>query len=158
MKLPLWIIRNAKRRTPRSHSTAREIPEIRLHVSNLTRKTVLASCLEVADHGVNRRKGLLGRDELPSGEGLWIMPCEAVHTFGMRFAIDLVYLDRKNRIRKVKSSVPPWRMSACLTAHSVIELPSGTIQATQTRPGDRLEFTSASPSAIPPSNRARSNA
>jgi uncharacterized membrane protein (UPF0127 family) len=115
----------------------------RLQVVNLTRQTVLADRLEVANHGANRRKGLLGRDGLFPGEGLWIKPCEAVHTFCMRFAIDLVYLDRKNRIRKVRSGVRPWRMSACLTAHSVIELPSGTIQATQTQAGDRLEFAPA---------------
>jgi len=115
----------------------------RLQVVNLTRQTVLADRLEVADHGANRRKGLLGRDGLSPGEGLWIKPCEAVHTFCMRFAIDLVYLDRKNRIRKVRSGVRPWRMSACLTAHSVIELPSGTVQATQTQAGDRLEFSPA---------------
>ena len=48
---------------------------------------------------------------------------ESVHTFGMRFPIDLVYVDRKHRVRKVRSGVRPWRMSACLTAHSVIELP-----------------------------------
>ena len=115
----------------------------RLKVINLTRQTVLADRLEVADHGANRMKGLLGRDGLSPGEGLWIKPCEAVHTFCMRFAIDLVYLDRKNRIRKVRSSVGPWRMSACLTAHSVIELPSGTVQATRTQAGDRLEFSPA---------------
>jgi uncharacterized membrane protein (UPF0127 family) len=112
----------------------------RLQVFNLTRQTVLADRLEVADHGANRRKGLLGRDGLLAGEGLWIKPCEAVHTFCMRFAIDLVYLDRKNRIRKIRSGVPPWRISSCLSAHSVIELPSGTVVATQTQPGDLLEF------------------
>jgi len=142
MKLPSWIMPNSKGRGSRKREAAGATPEVRLHVSNLTRHTVLASCLEVADHGSNRMKGLLGRDGLAQGEGLWIMPCEAVHTFGMRFSIDLVYLDRKNRIRKVRSSVPPWRMSACLTAHSVIELPSGTIRETQTRRGDELAFSS----------------
>jgi len=117
--------------------------KVRMKVSNLTRQTVLADRLEIADEGANRRKGLLGRDGLAQGEGLWIKPCEAVHTFGMRFAIDLVYLDRSNRIRKVKSNVGPWRMSACLSARSVIELPAGTVEATQTQPGDALEFTEA---------------
>ena len=77
------------------------------------------------------------------GEGLWIRPCEAVHTFWMLFPIDLVYLDRKNRIRKLVSAVPPWRLSACLRAHSVIELPSGTIRETRTQLGDTLEFSVA---------------
>ena len=74
---------------------------------------------------------------------MWIVPCEAVHTFGMQFPIDLVYLDRKHRVRKVRSSVPPWRLSACLVAHSIIELPAGTVLQTQTEPGDQLEFSPA---------------
>jgi uncharacterized membrane protein (UPF0127 family) len=61
----------------------------------------------------------------------------------MRFPIDLVYLDRKNRIRKLKSAVPPWRLSACLWARSVLELPAGTIRITQTQPGDTLDFSDA---------------
>jgi hypothetical protein len=60
----------------------------------------------------------------------------------MRFPIDLVYLDRRRRVKKVRSAVPPWRLSACLSAHSVIELAAGTIRRTQTIPGDTLEFSS----------------
>jgi uncharacterized membrane protein (UPF0127 family) len=120
-------------------------PNSRLKVSNLTRQAVLADCVEVADHGATRRKGLLGRSGLPAGEGLWIVPCESVHTFGMKFPIDLVYLDRNKKVKKVRSAVPPWRLSACLSAHSVLELASGTIHTTQTRPGDRLEFSPALP-------------
>jgi uncharacterized membrane protein (UPF0127 family) len=116
-----------------------------MQVSNLTRHTVLASCMEVADSGPKRNKGLLGRSRLSPGEGLWIVPCEAVHTFGMKFPIDLVYLDRKRRIVKVRAGVPPWRLSACLSAHSVLELAAGAIRNTQTSPGDMLEFSPASP-------------
>lgn len=126
--------------TPDSEPTT----ESRLRVSNLTRHTVLASSMEVAGSGSKRNKGLLGRKNLASGEGLWIIPCEAVHTFCMRFPIDLVYLDRKQRIRKLRSNVVPWRMSGCLTAHSVLELPAGTIRDTQTERGDALEFAPAS--------------
>jgi uncharacterized membrane protein (UPF0127 family) len=118
-------------------------PEVRLRISNLTRQTVLASSAELADKGEKRRKGLLGRERLSPGEGLWILPCEAVHTFGMQFPIDLIYLDRNHRIKKIRSNVPPWRLSACLTAHSVLELASGTIRDTLTRTGDTLEFSSA---------------
>lgn len=112
----------------------------RLQVSNLTRQTVLATRLEVASKGATRRKGLLGHERLAPGEGLWIVPCEAVHTFGMRFPIDLVYLDRKQLVKKVKTNVIPGRLSACLSAFSTIELPAGTVLDTQTKPGDRLEF------------------
>ena len=134
-----WIRRltasGAQRKQPK--------PDLRLKISNLTRQAVIASSVEVADHGARRRKGLLGRDHLPAGEGLWILPCEAVHTFGMQFPIDLIYLDRNNRVRKTRSGVPPFRFSGCLSAHSVIELASGTISETQTKPGDRLEFSAA---------------
>jgi uncharacterized membrane protein (UPF0127 family) len=104
---------------------------------------VLANRLEVAGSGATRTKGLLGRDGLNAGGGLWIVPCESVHTFFMRFAIDLVYLDRKNKVKKVRSAVGPWRVSACLTAHSVLELPAGTVRDTLTKAGDTLEFTPA---------------
>jgi uncharacterized protein len=124
----------------RSASQSSPTTDHRLLVTNPARGSVLATCLEVADSGPKRNKGLLGRDGLAPGEGLWIVPCESVHTFFMRFPIDLVYLDRKNRIKKVRDSVGPWRLSACLSAHSVIELPAGTIRNTQTQPGDMLEF------------------
>jgi uncharacterized membrane protein (UPF0127 family) len=125
-------------------STTVSVTEKRLVVTNQLRSTVLATSLEVADTGPKRNKGLLGRDGLAPGGGLWIVPCESVHTFFMRFPIDLVYLDRSNTIRKVRSSVGAWRMSACLSAHSILELPAGTIHATQTQVGDVLEFAPAS--------------
>ncbi len=115
-------------------------PETRLKAINLTRGTVLATNLEVAGNHKQRSKGLLGREGLSAGEGLWIIPCESVHTFFMRFPIDLVYLDDEHRIRKVRSAVGAWRLSACLSAHSVIELAAGTIRATETERGDQLEF------------------
>jgi hypothetical protein len=118
-------------------------PNTSLKILNRTRQVVLAHHVEVADHGATRRRGLLGRDSLPKGQGLWIVPCESVHTFGMRFPIDLVYLDRKKKVKKIRSGVPPWRLSACLSAHSVVELASGTVQSTKTQPGDKLEFLSA---------------
>jgi hypothetical protein len=124
-------------------SRRQAIEETRLRVTNLTRDTVLATCMEIADSAAKRNKGLLGRKSLAPGEGLWIAPCEAVHTFWMQFSIDLVYLDRKKRIRKLVSDVRPWRLSACFSAHSVLELPAGTIRATRTEPGDALEFSNA---------------
>src|SRR5512141_1944712 len=96
---------------------------IYFQVTNCAHGTVLATRIEVADSGPKRAEGLLGRNGLGSGEGLWIVPCESIHTFFMRFAIDLVYLDRKNKVKKVRSEVGPWRVSACLSAHSVLELP-----------------------------------
>lgn len=124
----------------------RQRKDVRWKISNVTRGSILADRVEVADHGAQRSKGLLGRAGLGAGEGLWILPCEAVHTFGMRFPIDLVYIDRKKRVKKVRSDVVPWRMSACLSAHSVVELPRGTVRASQTSSGDSLEFSPAEPS------------
>jgi uncharacterized protein len=115
-------------------------PYQQLQLINLTRGTRLASSVEVAGSGIKRSKGLLGRKSLEPGTALWIVPCEAVHTFFMQFAIDLVYLDRQLRIKKIRASVPPWRLSACLTAHSVVELPSGSIDRSIALPGDVLEF------------------
>jgi uncharacterized membrane protein (UPF0127 family) len=82
----------------------------------------------------------LNRDGLDSGGGLWIIPCQSVHTFFMRFPIDLVYLDSRKRVRKVRSAVGPGRISFCLTAQSIIELPAGTVKQTQTQPGDSLSI------------------
>jgi uncharacterized membrane protein (UPF0127 family) len=78
------------------------------------------------------------------GEGLWLVPCESIHTFFMRFPIDVIYLDRHHRVKKVRSAVLPWRFSACFSAHSVIELPAGTVLDRQTRAGDQLEFSTSS--------------
>jgi hypothetical protein len=138
---PFKSIRSAMRNRKTSSRTAP--PDVRLQVSNLTRRTVLATSLEVADSGEKRNKGLLGRKELAPGGGLWIIPCESVHTFFMKFPIDLVYLDRKKQIKKLRNSVPAWRLSACLSAHSILELPAGTIRSTQTDYGDTLEFSPA---------------
>ena len=107
-------------------------------IRNETRSTELACAAVVADTGPTRRVGLLKRTSLPKGEGLWIVPCESVHTFFMKFSIDLVYLDKKLRVKKVVRSLRPWRLSACLSAHSVIELPAGVVGETGTRAGDQI--------------------
>lgn len=115
----------------------------RMKVTNSARGTVLAEHMEVARSSSERRKGLLGRRGLAQGEGLWIIPCESVHTFFMRFAIDLVYLDGQHRVKKLRRNVGPWRISVCLAAKSVLELPVGSINDTQTQCGDLLEFAPA---------------
>jgi uncharacterized protein len=111
---------------------------LKVRVRNETRKTVLAEAAEVADTSSKRRTGLLKHTGLNSGEGLWIVPCESVHTFFMKFPIDLVYLDKRRKVRKVRHAVPAWRLSICLTAHSVLELPAGTVERTATAVGDEL--------------------
>jgi uncharacterized membrane protein (UPF0127 family) len=135
-----WIY---KRLRDRLAARTPATPDARMRVANLTRHTLLATQLEVADSAPKRSKGLLGRKLLAPGEGMWIVPCESIHTFAMKFPIDLVYLDRNHRIKKVKNAVPPWRLSACLSAHSILELPAGAIRNTQTQAGDQLEFSPA---------------
>lgn len=101
---------------------------------------MLARAAEVADSSKARRRGLLGRDSLAEGEGLLIRPCEAVHSFGMRFAIDVLFLARDGRVVRVVSRLKPWRIALCLRAHSTLELPAGTARATGTVRGDAVTF------------------
>lgn len=109
-------------------------------VKNETSGYVIAQVTDVADTSAKRRKGLLGRRALPEGHALWIVPCESVHTWFMRFPIDVVYLDREHKVRKVCKSVAPWRLSICLFAHSVLELPAGVSEKTRIQRGDQLNF------------------
>lgn len=109
-----------------------------LRVLNQTRDSLIGDRIELAGTAARRSKGLLGRSGLASGEGLWIVPCEAVHTFAMKFAIDLVYLDKSHRVVKVRHAVRPGRISAALRAHSIIELPAGAAARTQTQRGDQF--------------------
>jgi uncharacterized protein len=107
-------------------------------VRNQTRNALLGDAVEIADTSGKRRVGLLRHERLEPGTGLWIVPCESVHTFFMKFPIDLVYVDKKHKVKKVRHAVPPWRLSACFTAHSVLELPAGTVEKTGTVAGDEL--------------------
>jgi uncharacterized protein len=111
---------------------------LKIKVRNETRNTVLADAAQLANTSATRRTGLLKHKRLEPGDGLWIVPCESVHTFFMKFPIDLVYLDKRRKVRKVRHAVPAWRLSMCLTAHSVLELPAGTVQRTGTLVGDEL--------------------
>lgn len=112
----------------------------RILIRNETRNTTIAEAAEIADTSATRTKGLLGRNTHPAGQALWIVPCSGIHTFGMRFAIDVVYLDRKLKIKKTRSYVRPWRLSMCLLADSVLELPAGTIDLAPLRRGDQLSL------------------
>jgi uncharacterized membrane protein (UPF0127 family) len=109
-------------------------------VRNVTRGTTLADRALVADTSEKRRTGLLKHDSLADGEALWIVPCEGVHTFGMKFAIDIVYLNKKKVVVKLRRNMVQRRISFCLRAHSVLELPVGMIDKSQTAAGDQLEL------------------
>lgn len=107
---------------------------------NESKGVSLGGLIEVAGESKTRNKGLLGRDGLDEGQGLWIVPCEAIHMFFMRFAIDVIYLDKRKKVVKIVPALKPWRLSACLRAHSVLELPAGVAEKTGTALGDQLEL------------------
>ncbi|MCW5979921.1 MAG: DUF192 domain-containing protein [Bryobacteraceae bacterium] len=111
-----------------------------MRVRNLTRQTVLGDSVVVADTSRKRRTGLLEHENLATGAGLWIVPCEAIHTIGMKFPIDVIFLNRSRKVLKIRPRMGPWRLSCCLRARSVLELPAGAAEQTGTRPGDVLEF------------------
>jgi uncharacterized protein len=114
-----------------------------VQVVNAGKGGVLAERASVANTSAARRTGLLKHTSLPPGEGLWIVPSEGVHTIGMKFPIDILFLSRSRTVLKACSRVPKWRLALCLRAHSVLELPAGTIEATGTAPGDQLLLTEA---------------
>ncbi len=107
---------------------------------NVTRGTILAEDAGVADTPQTRNKGLLKHDSLPAGQGLWIVPTQGVHTFFMKFAIDVLYLNKSKRVLKIRPSMGKSRLSVCLSAHSVLELPAGVAAQSLTAVGDQLEF------------------
>lgn len=111
---------------------------------NQTRQAFLATSLAVADTHWTRLRGLLGLapDDFRNGSGLWILPCHGVHTLGMGFPIDVVYLDSENRVIDVHHEIRPWRFTPIRRkASSVLELPCPVAAETKTAVGDRIEIT-----------------
>jgi uncharacterized membrane protein (UPF0127 family) len=101
----------------------------------------LASNVVVAERILDRMKGLIGKDGLYEGEALWIRPCKSIHTIGMRFPIDVVFLDFDNRVVESREKMPPFRLTRTyLKASTVLELPAGTLSLTETRKGDTISF------------------
>jgi len=112
-------------------------------VFNRSKQAVLADKLDLAETSWTRMKGLLCRksSEFPPGRGLWIAPCQGVHTVGMSFPIDVAYLDSERRVIHVCHSLAPFRVARLkFRARSVIELPAGTLARTRTTVGDVLEI------------------
>jgi uncharacterized protein len=109
---------------------------------NVTQQTTLASMLVVADSFFRSLIGLMGRASLEAGQGLWIVPCQSVHTFWMRFSIDVVFLDEERKVIHLVESLRPFHISKHLSkARSVIELPVSSIKATGTQIGDEIQIT-----------------
>jgi uncharacterized membrane protein (UPF0127 family) len=102
--------------------------------------TVACDRCVVADTTPARMRGLLGRDGLEPGEGMLIRPANSVHMFFMRFAIDVVFLDRELAVRKIVEKLRPWRMAGCRGARAALELPAGTAGRTGITVGERLSL------------------
>ena len=116
-----------------------------VYVYNKTRETFVATEASVADSYLRRLVGLLGKTQRWSrlGTGLWIVPSRGVHTIGMLFPIDLIFLGKEKEVVHVEEHVRPFRISrVSLKANSVLELPAHTIYRTGTRVGDQLEISS----------------
>lgn len=94
--------------------------------------------VETAFDRKTRNRGLLGRSSLADNAALILAPCNSIHTFFMRFAIDVVFVDRDGHIRRARQSLGPWRIQAAFRAFAVIELASGALERSDTRVGDRL--------------------
>jgi uncharacterized protein len=107
-------------------------------LENVRTQRVIAEHLLTAFDSTSRRQGLLGRDGLPDGSALIIAPSNAVHTFFMRFPIDILFVRRDGNVIKMRSAVRPWRIAGSLRAFAVIELAAGSLAQSQTTPGDRL--------------------
>lgn len=112
-----------------------------LRVRNRTRNTVLVKEGEVAASIWTRFVGLMGRRELAEGFGLLLKNESAIHTFGMRVAIDVAYLDASGKIVRLTEAMPPARLGPIVRGvRNVLELPSGALARAQTRQGDQLDL------------------
>ncbi len=107
---------------------------------NLTSANLLLSQVRKADRLPDRMRGLLGRDGLRPGEGLWIVPCKQVHTAMMRFSLDVVFLDHDLKVLAIRSGLLPWRISGFFPrAGSALEAAGGVLDG-HVVPGDRFQF------------------
>ena len=118
-------------------------------VINLTKQTWLATKVRKADNFMTRLVGLLKRTTLGPEEALWLMPSKGIHTVGMKFPIDVVFLNKKQLVVGLISAMAPYRLSSIhLRSFSVLELPNGTIKKSRTEIGDQFEISLAEVSEI----------
>ena len=118
-------------------------PLLRNHASAALRNKrsgrAVASVLETALDSAARKRGLLGRDSLPPGHALIIAPGMLVHTFAMRFSIDILFVARDGQVLKAVPNVPARRIAGAFGSFAVIELAADGLKASDTRAGDILE-------------------
>lgn len=121
------------------------LKERAIRLVDAKRNRVLADDVETPRTFLGRGLGLSFRGSLPEGRAMWINPCTGIHMLFMRFPLDVVFLDRQHTVVKVSRGVRPWLglIPYVAGAKSVVELPGGTLGATDLERGDRLEFQSA---------------
>ncbi len=107
---------------------------------NASKKTVVSDRCRFANSVLKRMVGLLNRSALDPGEGLLLDKCYGIHTIGMRFPIDVVFLDRELCVMRAVKTLPPLR--TCMVRHAVyvLELPAGAIERSQTAEGDQIQI------------------
>ena len=118
-------------------------PGERSSAFNATRQTSLADDLRIAATHWTRLRGLLGTSaaQFVQGQGLWIVPCRGVHTLGMGFPIDVIYLSAENTVVHLEGNVLPWRFTPVRwDAKTVLEVPAATIEGTGTAVGDSIQI------------------
>jgi uncharacterized membrane protein (UPF0127 family) len=119
------------------------VPVPRGYALNRTRQVYLATQLPIAETHWSRFRGLMGTaaGNFLRGQGLWIVPSRGMHTFAMRFPIDVIYLDKGKIVIHAAENLKPWRVAPVrLRATSVLELPASTLSATRTAVGDEIEI------------------
>jgi len=110
-------------------------------VYNVTRNLCLAETAIMADSFFSRLRGLLGKSGLPEGWCMVLKPCRSIHTMFMRFSLDVLFVDRQNRVVSMISDMPPFRFSGSVSqSYLVIEFPSGALLNTGTLPGDIIQI------------------
>ena len=117
-----------------------------MRVVSRTREILLGDKVRTASTFLSRFVGMLGTDAIADGEGLWIVPCRSVHTLGMRYPLDVAFLDARGVVVGILEGLPPNRVGRVFRdARGALELRSGILAATGTVPGDRLEFEEGGP-------------
>lgn len=117
-----------------------EKPATRWSLRDVRSGLAIATRIEIAFDSASRRKGLLGRIGLADDTALVLAPCSSIHTFFMRFAIDVLFLDRRGRVVKASPDVRPWRIRIAPRSFAVVELSSGKLERIGTRVGDVVEL------------------
>ncbi len=112
-----------------------------MRLINKSKGTVLAENLVVANNFKSRFIGLMGRNQLPTGEGLLLTKCNSIHMCFMKFALDIVFIDSSKKVVHLIKGIPPWKVSGIVkSAKNTIELPVGTIELSKTEIGDFLDY------------------